>query len=206
VVSPVDGKPCAVNEKGIMTIKRPFPGLTPALWAEPERYASDYWQILPGVYYTGDSAQIDEVIKIAGHRIGKIEVETAFLKHPAVAETGVIGRPDELRGEVISSFVVLKQDYSYTEDLRRELIETVRQELGFSAPSRWDANPEMFRQLRMKVRLIRPEKHGESGEATWQVARSRLNKKTHRRAAEFAESAEKLTYFLAFPASSAALR
>ncbi len=61
----------------------------------------------------------DEVIKIAGHRIGTIEVETAFLKHPAVAETGVIGRPDELRGEIISSFVVLKQEYPYTDKVRR---------------------------------------------------------------------------------------
>ena len=93
VVSSVDGTPVGPNEKGIMTIKRPFPGLTPALWGEPERYGSDYWQILPGVYYTGDSAQIDEdgyvwfagradeIIKIAGHRIGTIEVETAFLQN-----------------------------------------------------------------------------------------------------------------------------
>jgi acetyl-CoA synthetase len=60
VVSPLDGSPVGPNEKGIMVIKRPFPGLTPALWGEPERYGHDYWQILPGVYYTGDSAQIDE--------------------------------------------------------------------------------------------------------------------------------------------------
>ncbi len=112
----MDGSPCAVNEKGIMVVKRPFPGLTPALWGEYERYGRDYWQIIPGVYYTGDSAQIDEdgyvwfagradeIIKIAGHRIGTIEVETALLGHPAVAESGVIGRPDELRGEVISGF------------------------------------------------------------------------------------------------------
>ena len=90
-----------------MVLKRPFPGLTPALWGEPERYGRDYWQKIPGVYYTGDSAHVDEdgyvwfagradeIIKIAGHRIGTIEVESAFLKHPAVAECGVIGRPDE---------------------------------------------------------------------------------------------------------------
>jgi acetyl-CoA synthetase len=142
VVSPVDGTPCGPNEKGIMVLKRPFPGLTPTLWGEPERYGRDYWQKLPGVYYTGDSAQIDEdryvwfsgradeIIKIAGHRIGTIEVETAFLKHPAVAEAGVIGRPDELRGEVITAFIMVKQGYTPSEALRKELLDTVRRELG----------------------------------------------------------------------------
>ncbi len=142
VVSPTDGKPVGPNEKGIMVITRPFPGLTPALWGEPERYGRDYWEKLPGVYYTGDSAHIDEdgyvwfagradeIIKIAGHRIGTIEVETAFLKHPAVTEAGAIGRPDELRGEVIAAFVVLKQGYQPTEELQKELLSTVRSEMG----------------------------------------------------------------------------
>jgi len=142
VVSPLDGSACGPNEKGIMVIKRPFPGLTPTLWGEPERYGRDYWQKLPDVYYTGDSAQIDddgyvwfagradEIIKIAGHRIGTIEVETAFLKHPSVAEAGVVGRPDELRGEVITAYVVLKQGYQTSEGLKKELLDTVRRELG----------------------------------------------------------------------------
>jgi len=141
VVTP-EGEPCASGEKGIMVIKRPFPGLTPALWGEPERYGRDYWERIPGVYYTGDSAHIDEdgyvwfagradeIIKIAAHRLGAIEVETAFLKHPAVAEAGVTGRPDEVRGEVISAFVALKQGYRPSAQLRQELLETVRQELG----------------------------------------------------------------------------
>lgn len=142
VVSPTDGTPVGPNEKGIMVLKRPFPGLIPALWGEPERYGRDYWQILPNVYYTGDSASVDEdgyvwfagradeIIKIAGHRIGTIEVETAFLKHPAVTEAGVTGRPDELRGEVITAFVVLKQGHQPSEALRGELLAVVRKELG----------------------------------------------------------------------------
>lgn len=142
VVSPTDGTPVGPNEKGIMVLKRPFPGLIPALWGEPERYGRDYWQIVPGVYYTGDSASVDEdgyvwfagradeIIKIAGHRIGTIEVETAFLKHPGVAEAGVTGRPDELRGEVITAFVVLKQGYQSSDALRSELLTIVRSELG----------------------------------------------------------------------------
>ena len=133
----------APGEKGIMVITRPFPGLTPTLWGEPERYGRDYWEQIPGVYYTGDSAHIDEdgyvwfagradeIIKIAGHRIGTIEVESAFLKHPAVAEAGVTGRPDELRGEVISAFVVLKQGHDAVRRRSgRGLLETVRRELG----------------------------------------------------------------------------
>jgi acetyl-CoA synthetase len=142
VVAPGTGEPLPPNEKGIMVLKRPFPGLIPALWGEPERYGRDYWGVLPGVYYTGDSAHIDEdgyvwfagradeIIKIAGHRIGTIEVETALLTHPYVAESGVIGRPDELRGEVISAFVVLKQGYEPSEALHKQLLETVRREMG----------------------------------------------------------------------------
>jgi acetyl-CoA synthetase len=125
-----------------MVIKRPFPGLTPALWGEPERYGRDYWEKIPNVYYTGDSAHIDEdgyvwfagradeIIKIAGHRIGTIEVETAFLTHPAVAESGVVGRPDEIRGEVISAFVLLKHGHQASPELKKELLETVRHNLG----------------------------------------------------------------------------
>jgi acetyl-CoA synthetase len=143
VVTP-EGQPCGPGEKGIMVLKRPFPGLTPTLWGEPERYGHDYWQWdrLPGVYYTGDSAHIDEdgyvwfagradeIIKIAGHRIGTIEVETACLKHPSVAEAGVTGRPDELRSEVISAFVVLKQGHTPSAELKAEVLETIRRELG----------------------------------------------------------------------------
>jgi acetyl-CoA synthetase len=141
VVTP-DGRPLGPNEKGIMVIRRPFPGLTPTIWNDPERYAADYWDRIPGVYYSGDAAHIDddgyvwfagradEIIKIAGHRIGTIEVETAFLRHPAVAEAGVTGRADELRGEVIAAFVVLRAGRAPSEDLRRELLATVRDELG----------------------------------------------------------------------------
>jgi acetyl-CoA synthetase len=141
IVTP-EGAPCASGEKGIMVIKRPFPGLIQTLWGDPERYARDYWQRIPGVYYTGDSAHIDddgfvwfagradEVIKIAAHRVGTIEVETAFLKHPAVAEAGVTGRPDALRGEVISAFVVLRQGHQPSDALKQALLDTVRRDLG----------------------------------------------------------------------------
>ena len=139
-----DGNEVKPGEKGIFVIKRPFPGLTARLWAETERYAKDYWEKVPGktVYFTGDASSIDadgyvwfsgradEIIKIADHRIGTIEVETAFLRNPAVAEAGVTGRPDELRGMVISAFVVLKSGHAPSDALKKELLATVRSELG----------------------------------------------------------------------------
>ena len=137
-----DGSPAGVGEKGVMRIKRPFPGLIATLWGEPERYVTDYWQKTPGGYYVGDAAHIDpdgyvwfagradEIIKIADHRLGTIEVETAFLRHPAVAEAGVTGVPDELRGHVIAAFVALRAGYEWSDELHRELLQTVRHELG----------------------------------------------------------------------------
>ncbi|HLI28373.1 MAG TPA: acetate--CoA ligase [Chloroflexota bacterium] len=141
VVRP-DGTPCAPGERGLVVLPRPFPSLTPTLWGDPDRYRRDYWQRLPGVYLTGDAGTLDEdgyvwfagradeIIKIADHRIGTVEVESAFLAHPAVAEAAVTGRPDPLRGEVISAFVVLKAGHTPSEQLRQELLQTVRQELG----------------------------------------------------------------------------
>jgi acetyl-CoA synthetase len=141
VVTP-DGKDVAAGEKGIMVLERPFPGLIATLWGEPERYATDYWSRIPGSYYVGDAARIDEdgyvffagradeIIKIAAHRLGTIEVESAILTHPAVAEAGVTGRPDELRGEVIAAFVVLRAGNEPTDALRDEIVGRIRHELG----------------------------------------------------------------------------
>lgn len=137
-----EGEACPPGEKGIMVLTRPVPGLTPALWGEPERYRKDYWERIPDAYYTGDSAYIDEdgytwfsgradeIIKIAGHRIGTIEVESAFMTHSSVAECGVVGRPDEVRGEIISAFIVLKHGHEPSDDLRSTLVGVVRNELG----------------------------------------------------------------------------
>jgi len=137
-----EGALCEPGEKGILVIKQPFPNLTPTIWNDPDRYGNDYWEKVHGVYFTGDLASIDEdgyvwfsgradeVIKIAAHRIGTIEVESAFLSHDAVAEAGATGRPDDLRGEVISAFIVLKNDRQPSDELRTELTATVRHELG----------------------------------------------------------------------------
>jgi acetyl-CoA synthetase len=130
------------EKEGIFVCRRPFPGLTQTLWGADERYAEEYWNQIPNCYYTGDAAKkdedgyiwfiarADEVIKIAGHRIGTVEVESAFLSHPAVAEAAVIGEPDPLRGEVAAAFVVLKKGHAPSDQLKEELKKTVRDIMG----------------------------------------------------------------------------
>ncbi|MDQ7030161.1 MAG: acetate--CoA ligase [Ardenticatenia bacterium] len=140
----LEGDSCGPNEKGILVLTGPFPGLTSTLWGEHDRYLRDYWERIPGrrLYFTGDAAHVDEdgyiwfagradeVVNVAGHRIGTVEVETALLTHPAVAEAGVTGRPDEVKGEVLSAFVVLRPGHEPSEALKQELVQTVRRELG----------------------------------------------------------------------------
>jgi acetyl-CoA synthetase len=145
IVDEKTGKSCAPGEKGIFVIKKPFPGLTPTLWGDPERYKNDYWEkmdSIKGMYCSGDGAyrdedgyiwfvgRADEVIKISAHRIGTIEIENALISHPAVAESGVSGVPDELKGEVACAFVVLKSGYEPSEELKKELIQHVRKVMG----------------------------------------------------------------------------
>jgi acetyl-CoA synthetase len=137
-----EGNPVPRGEKGNFIVRKPFPGLTPTLWRDKERYEAFYWNTIPGVYYTGDSAIIDEdgyvwfqgradeVIKISAHRIGTIEIESALLAHPKVAETAVVGEPDELRGEVAAAFVVLNPGEKGSEELATELRKLVRDTLG----------------------------------------------------------------------------
>lgn len=136
------GKPVPIGVEGTFVCKRQFPGLTPTLWRDHDRYVQDYWGRIPGVYYTGDAAmkdedgyywflgRVDEVIKISAHRVGTIEIESALLQHPSVAEAAVVGTPDQLRGEVASAFVVLKNGLAQNDALRQTLRELVRKTLG----------------------------------------------------------------------------
>jgi acetyl-CoA synthetase len=137
-----EGHSLPVGVKGNFVVKRPFPGLTPTIWGDEDRYAAEYWNRIPGCYYTGDGAikdadgyiwfvgRVDEVIKIAAHRIGTIEIESALLSHPAVAEAAVVGKPDPIRGEVACAFVVLKPGYQPDDELKATLRGVVRKTLG----------------------------------------------------------------------------
>jgi len=137
-----EGKPVAPGIEGTFVLKKPFPGLTPTLWCDHERYVESYWNRFPGLYTTGDAAmkdedgyiwflgRVDEVIKISSHRIGTIEIESALLQDSNVAETAVVGRPDPLRGETACAFVVLKESSKATDDLKHALRSLVRKTLG----------------------------------------------------------------------------
>lgn len=137
-----NGRPVPPGVEGIFVCKKPFPGLTPTLWRDHERYVQDYWNKIPGVYYTGDAAikdddgyiwflgRMDEIIKISGHRIGTIEIENALLQHPSVAEAAVVGRPDPLRGETACAFIVLRHGYEPSSILKDALKSLVKETLG----------------------------------------------------------------------------
>ncbi len=138
-----DGKHVPPGKGGLLIIKTPWPAMLRTLYKDPERYIRTYWKVVPGdVYCAGDMARIDEdgyfwiqgraddVLKIAGHRIGTSEVESAFVIHRAISEAAVIGKPDPVKGEVIKAFLILKEGYSENAQLVDELKKVVRHELG----------------------------------------------------------------------------
>ncbi len=143
------GKPCAPGQDGLLVIKRPWPGMLRTVYGDPDRYVRQYWSQFPGLYLAGDSARkdedgyfwiigrVDDVIKVSGYRLGTAEVESGLVSHPAVAEAAAIGIPDELRGNVIYAYVILRNDYTDSPELIEKLKEHVRQEIGpIAVPSR----------------------------------------------------------------------
>jgi acetyl-CoA synthetase len=137
-----DGSEADVNEGGYLVIKKPWPGLMRTVYGEPERFKNTYFIQYPGVYNTGDGARvdkdgyfwlmgrIDDVINVSGHRIGTAEVESALVSHKQVAEAAVVGMPHEIKGQGIYAFVTLKAHVPPSDDLKRELVTHVRQEIG----------------------------------------------------------------------------
>jgi acetyl-CoA synthetase len=136
-----NGKSVPPGVGGRLVLKRPFPHMLRTVWNDPERYERD-WQVIPGCYVTGDVAmkdkdgyiavlgRYDDVLNVAGHRIGTAEVESALVSHPAVAEAAAIGVPDPIKGEIIKVFVQVRSDHVPSEALGAALIEHVRRELG----------------------------------------------------------------------------
>jgi acetyl-CoA synthetase len=139
-----DGHPVQPNEEGFLVIKRPWPAMLRTLYGDPDRYVEAYWSRYEeqGWYLPGDSAKkdedgyiwvigrIDDVIKVSGYRLGTAEVESALGSHPAVAESAVIGVPDELRGNIIKAFCILREGVAGNEKLEIELKEHVSTEMG----------------------------------------------------------------------------
>jgi acetyl-CoA synthetase len=135
------GQSAAPGVGGRLVLKRPFPYMLRTVWRDPARYERD-WRQIPGCYLTGDVAvkdkdgyiavlgRADDVLNVAGHRIGTAEVESALVSHPAVAEAAAIGVPDPLKGETIKVFVQTRADHVPSDALAAALIEHVRRELG----------------------------------------------------------------------------
>jgi acetyl-CoA synthetase len=132
---------------GLLVITKPWPSMLRTVWGDDERYVKQYWSEIPGVYFTGDGAhvdndgffhvvgRIDDVLNVAGHRIGTAEIESALVSHPAVAEAAAVGRPDDLKGQALCVFVTLKPGHPPNDDTRKALGEHVSKEIGkFAKP------------------------------------------------------------------------
>jgi acetyl-CoA synthetase len=176
VVVDADGNEVSRGKGGLLALKRPFPHMMRTIWNQPERYR-EYWTEIPGrVYAAGDVASWDEegyitilgrsddVLNVAGHRIGTADVESALVAHPAVVEAAVIGVPDPLKGESIKAFVILRAGDEPTDELREALVAHVRRELGPIATPGEIAFPDKLPKTRSgKIvrRLLRAQELGQ---------------------------------------------
>jgi acetyl-CoA synthetase len=136
------GRPVPPNRGGYLVITRPWPAMLQTLYKDPDRYQEVFWSQVPGKYFTGDGARMDEdgyfwlmgriddVINIAGHRIGTMEVESALVSHPKVAEAAVVGKPHALKGQALVAYVVLKTGEERSDSLPDDLRRHVRKEIG----------------------------------------------------------------------------
>jgi len=137
-----DGTPADVNEGGHLCLKRAWPGIARGVWGDPARFKEIYFSRFPGYYLTGDGARkdedgylwimgrLDDVINVSGHRIGTMELESAFVAHPAVAEAAVVGMPHDIKGEAIYAYIVLKEGHHPSEELRKALVNHIRKVIG----------------------------------------------------------------------------
>jgi acetyl-CoA synthetase len=137
-----EGQPVPRGSGGFLVIKRPWPSMLRTIYGDPERYQEQYWSQIPGMYFAGDGARIDQdgyiwlmgrvddVLNVAGHRLSTMEIESALVANPVVAEAAVVGRPDEIKGQAVSAFVTLKSGQHPTDELKNQLRQWVAKEIG----------------------------------------------------------------------------
>jgi acetyl-CoA synthetase len=140
-----EGEPVPAGSGGLLVVRKPWPSMARTIYGDPERYQKTYWSDVPGCYFTGDGARkdadgyfwlmgrVDDVLNVSGHRLGTMEVESALVAHPKVAEAAVVGRPDDLKGQAIVAFVSLETQYNNPADLpalKDELKKWVAKEIG----------------------------------------------------------------------------
>jgi acetyl-CoA synthetase len=136
------GEKVPLGEGGLLVVRKPWPSMARTIFGDPERFKEAYFKDIPGSYFTGDGARqdkdgyfwlmgrVDDVINVSGHRLGTMEIESALVAHPKVAEAAVVGRPDELKGQAIAAFVSLEEGHEPTEELKQELRKWVAKEIG----------------------------------------------------------------------------
>ncbi|MEK6289113.1 MAG: acetate--CoA ligase [Acidobacteriota bacterium] len=136
------GEPVPPGSGGYLVLRRPWPAMLRTIFNDPDRYVSQYWTEIPGVYFAGDGARkdedgyfwimgrVDDVINVSGHRLSTMEVESALVAHPMVAEAAVVARPDEVKGQAISAFVTLELGNEPSNELKEELRRWVAKEIG----------------------------------------------------------------------------
>src|SRR6266849_5188877 len=137
-----EGVTCGANQGGFLVIKRPWPGMLRTIYRDPDRYKQQYFSQIDGMYFTGDGSRrdedgyfwimgrVDDVINVSGHRLGTMEIESALVSHPVVAEAAVVGRPDEMKGQAVVAFVTLEGGRTGNDKLRDELRQHVVKEIG----------------------------------------------------------------------------
>lgn len=137
-----DGTSADINESGHLCIKGAWPGIARGLWGDSEKFKEIYFSRFPGYYFTGDQARVDEdgyfwimgrlddVISVSGYLIRTSELESVFVAHSAVAEAAVVGMPHEIKGEVIYAYIVLKDGFQPSEELKKNLIQHITKEIG----------------------------------------------------------------------------
>ena len=140
-----EGNSVPLGSGGFLVVRKPWPSMLRTIYGDPARFKSAYFSQLPGIYFTGDGARkdadgylwimgrIDDVLNVSGHRLSTMEVESALVAHPKVAEAAVVGRPDEIKGQAIAAFVTLQDGYAATPELKEELRSWVAKEIGAMA-------------------------------------------------------------------------
>jgi acetyl-CoA synthetase len=172
-----NGQKVESGKKGYLTIKKPWPGMLLSLWNDDERYKKTYWEKVPNRYFAGDFAytdkdnyvwilgRSDDILKVAGHRLGTIEIESAFVSHQSVAEAAVTSKFDEIKGETIIAFLVLKSGFVSSEQLNKEMNEHIRNTIGPIA-------------IAEKIYFVNKLPKTRSGKIMRRLLRSIINKET----------------------------
>ena len=169
------GQSVSLGQGGFLIVRHPWPSQMRTIYGDPARYET-YWNTIEGVYFAGDAAtrddqgyfrvqgRVDDVIKVSGHRLGSMEIESSLVSHPAVAEAAAIGKPDEIKGEHVKVFVILKNGYEASDEMAKELKLHVRTNVGpLAVPDELEFTPALPKTRSGKImrRVIRARELGQ---------------------------------------------